>query len=257
MTTRFYLKTDTKLKRARLPNGGDSFFHHSTNLFVYQDAGGSYTEVEWDLYVNPHFTPRSDLLVDVCAISCKFNAREACYLKNIPIGEYGLADDQVVITLGRKLSYYDKSEGREMTVVAATWEQIIAAVAKIRNGEIKPLESEQTLLEELQEKLVLANQLNVGQAGKIQELNHALGLANMHAGDQLRFMTFVAEFLTGARDKLSIGMSKEEEVKTLHDVAWLTRCSVTELAHIKSGRWHKLGQFISRILGGSVHTSTN
>ncbi len=259
MGTRFYLKESAQLYSRLGSTGGR--YHEPSEMLVRGYIEGIAVVMTTDPHENQYMAkPSKRLLNDVESISCHFMIAHPTPIDDYVIGKYDSGDDKVVIVVesSREHDSDKRLRCQWVTVTAPTWEQMLAAIEKIRNGEIKPLESEQTLLEQLQEKLVLANQLNVSRAGKIQELNHTLGLANMHAGDQLRFMTSVAEFLVGNTHELSLGMFKQEEVKKLHGVTWLTRDKLGELTHIKSSRWHKLGRFIACMWRGTcTHVSTN
>ncbi len=175
---------------------------------------------------------------------------EQVYLGDIATGDYTNGDEKTSIVLG-ELAQSKGKLCREMTVSAPTWGRIERAIANIRSGDIRSVNAEQTVLEQLQAKLADSEERHTTKQQHIADLYAELNLAHHESGTYKRFAYGAADYLNEQCATLDCDTRDQRGLRELHDAILNARTRNEELARIKVTRWYSMKTWLNNVLVGS------
>lgn len=222
--------------------------HTPTELVVGSEARGDYIPVVHDLFQEPDFVLRDDLAKDIEWFSAKIEVDMPAYTREgLQTGSYDVGDQEVRLSVSRRIVNHDKVLHREMTIKAPSWEQLKAAIEKIRRGEITPVGREQTVLEWTEIALAQVESTNRMLSGEVQRLTKALVTAESLNAEQKSVMDGILRYLEGRTENVWQGNSTDNRYRDLQDKIVFIRSALKELIAIKATRWYRIGQFFHEL----------
>lgn len=239
MTVLCYIKPETYPNL--LNRASNSKLHHPTYLDVFSDGKGFYVMLLADLFQEPDVCLRADLEPDIAWFSAKVQVDHESYTadKSIATGNYTCDDPDVTIVVTRQITNINGALHREMKVKAPTWEKLKLALEKIRQGEITPLGSEQTVLEKALAELEEAK-------GELAGLGRSLQWTKRENIEYQRVVAWCTNFL--ADQPYDVGDSElmdDRKFRALRKEVVTARNAAANMARIKATRWYRLWEWLT------------
>lgn len=253
MSTIFYLKKSIMPCPGKVAKS--ILVHPRTQLKVERDLYGSYVFTHEDPYEDLNMTPPgTDLLDDVDTISTKFMVDVDPATDQLKEGEYRcevggvrIAVDKVSWRAGKKTD--DPSiKYRNFTVVATKWEDILAAVEKVRQGEITHVAEELTIYQKLQSEKSHLTTMTQQMRERVTSLDSRLRNEQDRSARCIQIMGNVADYLSGETDQLisTSGLNDEriEVFARLESTAYEAKRTIDALKRLKSTWWYCTCKFL-------------